>query len=462
MSSPALVRSLSMSGEVLVIGGNAAGMTAAGRAKRLDPSLQVTVVEPSHFISYSICGLPHYIFGEVENHEDLIVFTPERLKRERGIEALVRVKAVEILPGRRCVVCRHLDEDREFELSYDRLVLATGYLPEAPNVEGVALEGVLTLSRLEDGIRLRHAITAGGRSRVAVVGGGYVGLMMTHGLTKQGAQVTLLERNRQVYSQVDEDLARLIEKEMERNGVRLFLSTRVERLTGANGRVQRVTAGEVEVPADLVLLDVGIRPNTKLGAAAGVACGTSGALQTDARGQTSLAGVYAAGNCAETRNLITGRAVFSKLGTTAARQGRVVGENLAGWRSEFPGTLETSIEKVFNLSVARTGLTLRQALSAGFDADGALISHTDRAGYLSGSRPLHVKVIFDRSSRKLLGGQLIGQDAAGKRIDTMAAALTAGMRLEDLAGLDLAYAPPYGTLWDPFQIAAHAAMRGLL
>lgn len=449
-----------MSGKVLVIGGNAAGMTAAGRAKRLDPSLQVTVLELSHFISYSICGLPHYVFGEVERHEDLIAFTPEKLKRERGIEALVRVMATEILPGRRRVVCRRLDENRESELDYDRLVLATGYLPEAPNVEGVELEGVLTLSRLEDGIRLRQEVAAGSNRRVVVVGGGYVGLMMTHGLTKQGAQVTLLERNRQVYSEVDEDMARLIERELERNGVRLFLSTRVERLMGTDGRVQRVVAGEVEIPADLVLLDVGIRPNTKLGASAGIACGTSGALQADARGQTNLAGVYAAGNCAETRNLITGRPMFSKLGTTAARQGRVVGENLAGLRSAFPGTLETSIERVFNLCVARTGLTLRQALTAGFDAKGALISHTDRAGYLSGSRPLHVKIIFDKSSKKLLGGQLIGEDAAGKRIDTMAAALTAGMGLEDLARLDLAYAPPYGTLWDPFQIAAHAAMRG--
>lgn len=450
-----------MSERIVVIGGNAAGMTAASRAKRLRPDLEIAILESSHFISYSICGLPYYVSDVVARHEDLITFSPERLKAERGIEARTRVWAEEVRPGKRTVACREMDADREFEVSYDRLVIATGYVPRSPNIEGMNLDGVLSVSRLEDGIRIRHEVEKKGHKRIAIIGAGYIGLMMAHGLRSLGLEVLLVEKNRHVFSQVDEDMAELIEEELRRNGVRLVLGTPVRRLLGTGGVLEAVEIAREKTPVDLALVDVGILPNTELAERSGIPLGVSGAVQVDERGHTAVSSVYAAGNCAETVHLVSGSPLFSGLGTTAAKQGRVVGENLVGLRSTFRGTLETSIEKVFDLAVARTGLTQREALKAGFDADEVRISGHSRAGYYPESRKVWVKLIFERRTGRLLGGQVVGDESAGKRIDVLVAALTARMSLHDLAQLDLAYAPPFGTLWDPFQVAANVALRKL-
>ncbi|MFQ5737962.1 MAG: FAD-dependent oxidoreductase [Acidobacteriota bacterium] len=448
-----------MAKRVLVVGGNAAGMTAASRAKRLQPELDITILEAGPFISYSICGLPYYIAGMVERHEDLLTFTPEKLESERGIKALTGVRAEEVRPGRRSLLCTEVETNREFELDYDLLILSTGYRPRVPSMEGLELEGVWTVSRLEDGIRIQEA--AGFGSRVAIVGGGYVGLMMAHGLGRRGLEVTVFERNRHLFGQVDEDMAEVIEEELRSNGVRLMLDAPVRRLVGRNGVFEGVEMGRETYPADLALIDVGIVPNTELAERSGIGLGLSGGIQVDGRGQTALPAVYAAGNCAETRHLVSGRPIFSALGTTAAQQGRVVGENVAGRRSFFPGSLETSIEKVFSLGVSRTGLTLRQALDQGFEASCAQVTGRERAGYYPDCGPMRVKLIFERPNGRLLGGQIVAGHSAAKRIDTLVAALTAGMTLRDLSQLNLAYAPPFGTLWDPLQIAANVGRREL-
>lgn len=444
---------------IVVIGGNAAGMTAASRAKRLDPTLEITVLEASPFISYSICGLPYYLYGLVERHEELISFTPEELLSRRGIRSRLRVRAEELRPAKRTVLCVDLESGREFELEYDRAVICTGYLPRAAGIEGDQLDNVLTVSRLEDGLHIRHRVETQKLRRVAVIGGGYIGLMMTHGLRTLGLEVLLLERRSHVFRQVEPVLAEIIQEELRCQGVRLVLDCPIRRLQGEHGVLKGVEVeGQME-EVDLALLDVGVRPNADLALASGIPCGVSGAIQVDERGQTAVAGIYAAGNCAETRHLVSGKPIYSTLGTTAARQGRVVGENLAGRRSRFPGTLETSVEKVFDLCVARTGLTLSQAHRSGFQAATVFITHRDRAGYYPGSRELHVVLVFEKESGRLLGGQMVGGDSAGKRIDTLVAALTAGLSLQDLARLDLAYAPPFGTLWDPLQVAAHVGLR---
>lgn len=446
-----------MSERIVVIGGNAAGMTAASRAKRLDPGLDIQILELSHFISYSICGLPYYVSGDVASHRQLISFTPERLLRERGIRARLRTRVEEILPGRKKILCRNLEDGQEFEESYDRLVIATGYIPGVPRIEGVEGDRVLTVSRLEDGLRIRHEIEKNRVRHVAIVGAGYIGLMMAHATRKLGLDVTLVERERHVFSQVDEDISKLIEKELRANGVMLLLHETVERIDAED----RVKTDRGEFAAQLVLVDVGVRPNTRLAEKSNIACGLSGGIQVDERGQTSVYGIFAAGNCAETIHLVTKRPICSALGTTAARQGRVVGESLAGLRSSFGGTLETSVEKVFGLAIARTGLTLRQAFQAGLEADAVTISDRDRNAYYPGSRPLTIRLVFEKSGGRLLGGQLAGSELAAKRIDTLVTALTAGMSLSDLSQLDLAYAPPVGTLWDPIQIAANQGLKKL-
>ena len=450
-----------MAERILVVGGNAAGMTAASRAKRLDPALRITILESGRFISYSICGLPYALTGEVGRHEDLVAFTPQALKEERGLEARLRVQVQEILPGRRVILCRHLEAEGEFELEYDRLVLATGYVPRLPRIEGTGLEGVFTVSRLEHGIAIGERLRQGQARRAAVVGGGYIGLMMAQALRTRGLEVLLLERNRHLYNQVDDEIALEIEQELGRQGVELLLGTAVHSLRGSQGRLEAVEAGGKLHAVDLALLDVGVAPHTELARGSGIPCGMSGAVEVDERGQTLACGIYAAGNCAETRHLVTGRPIFSALGTTAAKQGRVVGENLAGRRSIFAGSLETSLEKVFGLSVARTGLTLRQALQSGFEADAVTIKARDRAAYYPGSDSIKVRLVFENRGGRLLGGQILGGDLAAKRIDTLVAALTAKMSLQDLSQLDLAYAPPYATLWDPIQVAANVGLRKL-
>lgn len=450
-----------MGERIVVIGGNAAGMTAASRAKRLDPDLDITLLELSHFISYSICGLPYYVSRIVSSHDDLISFTAETLEAKRGIKARVRVRAEEICPSRRSILCTEADTGREFELEYDGAVIATGYVPQVPKIDGLDLDKVLTVSHLEHGIRIREEIDAHRCRKVAIVGAGYIGLMMAHGLRTLGLDVLVIDRNRHVFGQVDDDMAVHIEEELRRNGVQVMLETEVRKFVGQDGVFQGVELkGEVQ-PADLALVDVGILPNTELALRSGIPCGLSGAVEVDERGQTAVSGIYAAGNCAETVHQVSGRPIFSALGTTAAKQGRIVGENLAGLRAFFRGTLETSVEKVFDLAVARTGLTLREAQASGFDAHGVQISDWSRTRYYPGSRPMHVKLIFEKRSGRLLGGQMIGDDSAGKRIDTLVAALTARLTVHEIAQLDLGYAPPFGSLWDPIHIAANAAIKKL-
>ncbi len=448
-----------MADRIVIVGGNAAGMTAASRAKRLDPGLDVTVVEASRFISYSICGLPYYVAGLIPRHEDLISFDPPRLQQERGIRAKTGLRVEEVVPSRRVLNCVEMETGDRVELPFDRLVICTGYLPKRPGIRGLELANVLTVSRLEHGIKVRELARASGNRRVAVVGAGYVGLMMAHGLAGLGLQVFLFDRHPHVFRQVDADVAELVEQELRRHGVHLFLGSPVRRLLGDNGVVEGVEVGRESYPVDFALIDVGIRPNVELAERSRIPLGLSGAVQVDERGQTAMGGVYAAGNCAETIHLVSGKPLFSTLGTTAAKQGRVVGENLAGWRSTFSGTLETSVEKVFDLAVGRTGLTLRQAIQSGFQADAVLVKARDRAGYFPGSDSVSVKLVFEKGTGRLLGGQMVGDDTTAKRIDTLVAALTARLGLDDLAKLDLAYAPPYGTLWDPIQIAANVALR---
>lgn len=450
-----------MGGSIVVIGGNAAGMTAASRAKRLNADLGITVLEAGPFISYSICGLPYYLSGLVEKHEQLVSFTPERLQTERGITARVRVRADEIYAGRSLLACTDLDSEKPFEIPYRRIVIATGYLPRIPDVEGLHLQNVFTVSRLEHGIRIKDAIKRNKLRRAAIVGGGYIGLMMAHGLRTLGLEVTLVEQNRHVFQQVDEEIAEIIEEELERNQVQVVLESRVKKMAGLNGSLQAIQIGSDVLPVDLALIDVGVVPNTLLAERSGIPCGMSGAIWVDERGQTRIRGIYAAGNCAQTVHQVSTQPIFSSLGTTAAKQGRIVGENLAGSKSFFRGSLETSVEKIFQLCIARTGLTLRQAFKAGFTAGSVFVTDRSRARYYPGSHPMHVKLVFDKSDGRILGGQIAGDDSVAKRIDTLVAALTAKMTLVELSQLDLAYVPPYGTLWDPLQIASNLALRQL-
>ncbi len=393
-----------MGESIVVIGGNAAGMTAASRAKRLDPNLEITLLEASPFISYSICGLPYYVSGMVGEHERLISFSPERLRTERGILSRTNVRVDEIYTGRSLVACTDLRSEKSFEIPYRKIVIATGYVPRVPDIDGLRLQNVFTVSRLEDGIRIRNAIKRNKLRRAVIVGGGYIGLMMAHALRTLGLEVLLVERNPHVFNQVDEEIAELIQEELRRNQIDLVLETRVRKLAGLNGAVQAVEVGPEVRPVGLAVIDVGIDPNTALAERSGIPCGMSGAIWVDERGQTRTGGVYAAGNCAQTVSQVSGQPIFSSLGTTAAKQGRVVGENLAGQTSIFRGEPGDLLGKGFPTRCRPHRSDPASGLQSRFRSQLCLRDRSQPGPLLSGRRS-HARQIDLRSRRRAYSGR---------------------------------------------------------
>jgi NADPH-dependent 2,4-dienoyl-CoA reductase/sulfur reductase-like enzyme len=444
--------------KILIIGGNAAGLTAASRAKRVDPRLNVAVIEKGSAIAYSTCGIPYFLQKMVAA-DDLISYTPESFEKERGIQVHNNTRIDEIVPSRKRVMGTRTDTGERVELAYERLLIATGVRPKIPDIPGTSLKNVFTLLNLDDALRVNEALAA--VHHVAIIGAGYVGLEMAESLHALGKTVHLYEREAHVLPGVDDDMAQIIEYELQRFGVTLTTTAKVLALVGTDKGVTGVKAasGLGIRPADMVLLDTGVAPNVELARSAGIQIGVTGGISVNAHMETNLPGIYAAGNCAETFCAIRRRPVLNYIGTVAAKQGRVAGENLAAQRTKFLGAIGTTVLKVFDLAVARTGLSTADAETESIPIVSARIESYDRASYYPSARKIWVKLIAERESRKLLGAQVAGYGEASKRIDVAATAITSGMRLEELAQLDLAYSPPYGSLWDPLLIAAQAVLR---
>src|SRR5688572_758470 len=446
--------------KIVVIGGNAAGLTAASRAKRLDPRLDVTVLERLPHIAYSTCGLP-YLLAKIVSAGQLISYSPETFESERGIKVHNLVQVNSIIPGRRRVEATHMETGEPLEFAFDKLLVATGVKPRLPDIPGTQLKNVFSVLSLEDALRIEEPLAAA--TRVAIIGAGYAGLEFAESLRALGKRVVLFEREPHVLPGVDPDIAQIIEFELRRFGVEVFTTSKVLAIVGQEGRVNGVKSATSlgVVPADLVLLDTGVAPNTNVVHDTGVQLGLTGAIAVDDFMETNVPGVFAAGNCAETRCAIRRRPVLSAIGTVAAKQGRIAGENLAGRRSKFLGSLGTTVLKIFELGVARTGLTSAEASAERLAFTSARIEADDRASYYPGARKVWIKLIVDRESRKLLGAQAAGYGDVSKRIDVAATAISGGLTIDDVAQLDLAYSPPYGSLWDPLLVAAQAVARKL-
>ena len=424
---------------LLVIGGIAAGLSAAARARRLDPALEILVLEKGATISYGACGLPYYIEGRVARPEHLIVYTPEYFRKERRITVRTGARVVSIVHARREVVLENSER-----VHYDRLVIATGARPRPVDIPGAMLPHVLTLHTLEDAERLKAYLGAKQPRRAVVIGAGYIGLEAADALRRNGLAVTVFEQGPYVLHREDAALTEAVRDRLARFRVELRV----------NKAVTLIDQGRVgDVPCDLVILSTGLRPNVEIAAEAGVELGRTGAIRVDEYMQTNLAGIYAAGDCAEAQHRVTGRPDYIPLGTTANKMGRVAGANAAGRREPFAGIVGTAIVNVFGLGVAVTGLSAEQARREGFPARSARITSRSRAGYFGG-QPITVELVADASTRRLLGGTVWGEDGAAGRINVIATALHADMRIDDLAHLDLAYSPPFSTVWDPVLIAA--------
>ena len=449
-----------MARRLLVIGGDAAGMSAASQARRLigPDDLAITVVERGDTTSYAACGIPYWVAGLVDEREHLVARRAEVFREKQHIDVRLHHEAIAIDTSARSVTVDDLDGGTELSLDYDDLLIATGAQPVPPPVDGLDTPGVFGVQTLGDGQRILDALSDRSPRHAVVVGGGYIGLEMAEAMQLQGLDVTLVDLAPQPMTTLERELGDRIADAMRTMGVDLRLGTPLTGLeSGADGWVRAVTTPDGTIDTDLVVLGTGTRPRSDLAAAAGIPIGPSRGIVTDDRQHTPVDGVWAAGDCAETTHRVSGRPVSFALGTIANKQGRIAGLNLGGAVGRFPGVLGTAVTKIHDLEIARTGLNMREADDAGLTAVVTSITAGTRAHYYPESSDMTVLLITEERTGRLLGGQIVGGPGAGKRIDVLAAALWNGMLVEDLVQMDLAYAPPFSPVWDPVLTAARSA-----
>ncbi len=426
------------SARLVVIGGVAAGMSAAARARRFDPSLSITVLEKGASVAWGACGLPYFVEGRVAALGQLVRYTPDYLRTERNLDVRTGTEVVAISHARRQVALAGGER-----IPYDRLVIATGARPER-SIDGAGQPHVFTLASMDDARRLRTYLIERRPQRAVVIGAGYLGLEMAEVLRTCGAEVTVFGSEPELLGRDDPRLTDSLRAHLERFHIGLRL----------NERVNGIEAGSVNgVPCDVVALAAGLRPNVEMAADAGVELGRTGAIRVTEHLETNLSGVYAAGDCAEAVHRLTGQPVYLPLGTTANKMGRVAGANVTGRRERFPGIVGTMIVRVCGLGIAVTGFSEHQARHHGFDAVSASIDGISKPRYFFGT-PVRVDLVAERRTGRLLGGSVIAQDDPGGRINVIAAAVTNRMTVDEFEFLDLAYAPPFAPVWDPLLVAA--------
>lgn len=444
---------------LLIIGADAAGMSAAAESRRADPNLEIVAVDRGGYASYSQCGLPYLVGGVVAEPRALVARTVEQFA-QRGIAVRLGHEALAIDPAARTVRVRELAGGAERDERYDALLLAAGATPRRLDTPGLDLAGVFQLDVMEHALALREFIARERPRRAVVVGGGYIGLEMAENLRRHDIAVRLVQRGRQLFTSADLEMTQPINAELARNDVDLSLGESVlEACEGVDGRLAHIHTSGGELDVDLLVLAVGVEPASGLARAAGARLGAAGAVAVDDRQRTSLPDVYAAGDCAEHYHRVLGRPAWIPLGTTANKQGRVAGRNMAGGDERFAGIVGSAITRIFELGVGRTGLSEREAVEAGLDSVAVTLESTDYAGYMPHAQQLSVKLVAERGRGRLLGGQVVGYGGVDKRVDVLATALYAGLTVDDLTRLDLEYAPPFNSVWDPIQAAATALLR---
>ncbi|MFI2345573.1 FAD-dependent oxidoreductase [Streptomyces sp. NPDC019443] len=445
---------------LVVIGGDAAGMSAASQARRLKgpDELEIVAFERGHFSSFSACGIPYWVGGDVPERDDLIARTPAE-HRARGIELRMRTEVTEIdAPGGR-VRSRDLETGAESWTGFDKLVIATGARPVRPALPGMDAPGVHGVQTLDDGQALLDTLARTDGRRAVVMGAGYIGVEMAEAMLKRGYEVTVLNRGEQPMATLDPDMGRLVHEAMDRIGITTVNGAGVTKiLTGPDGRVRAVATENAEYPADVVVLGIGVEPETTLARAAGLPLGAYGGLLTDlAMRVRGYENIWAGGDCVEVLDLVSGRERHIALGTHANKHGQIIGANAGGGYATFPGVVGTAVSKVCDLEIARTGLREKDARAVGLRYVTTTIESTNSAGYYPDAALMTVKMLAERRTGRLLGVQIVGRDGAAKRVDIAAVALTAGMTVEQMTALDLGYAPPFSPVWDPVLVAARKA-----
>lgn len=448
-----------MTMRVLVVGADAAGMSAASQALRRAgrDALEVVAFERGQQVSYSACGIPYWVAGDVTGADALVARTAAE-HRANGVDLRLRTEITEIDLDARTVRAAPLDGGATYQVGFDDLVLATGAVPVRPDLPGVDAPGVYGMQTLDDGAAVLAGLT-GSPQRAVVVGGGYIGIQMAEAMVRRGLAVTVVDQLPEPMPTLDPDMGALVREAMQDMGIEVLTGTPVTGLdTGPGGRVSAVVTSQGTLPADLVVLGLGVRPNTGLARAVGLPLGEHGGVLTDLQMRVpGHDGVWAGGDCVEVLHRVSHRRVHVALGTHANKHGRVIGTNLGGGYATFPGVVGTAVSKVCDLEVGRTGLREAEAHAAGFQPVTVMVRSTTRAGYFPGAEPITVKLIAERRTGRLLGAQIVGREGSGKRVDVCAVALWNEMTVEEMTSLDLGYAPPFSPVWDPVLVAARKA-----
>ena len=442
--------------KVIIIGGVAAGMSAAAKFKRLSPNDDVIVYEKGDIVSFGACGLPYYVGGFFEDSQEMIARTPEQF-RESGVEIHTKHEVIDVDFSNKKVKVKNLITDEILEENYDKLMIASGARAIIPPIKNIDLENVVTLKSMDDGDKLRELMAKDEYKKVAIIGAGFIGLEAVEAAKHRGKEVTVIQLQDRVLQEVfDKDITDLLEEELRDKGINLLLSETVVELIG-EGKVSKVKTDKREIDADIVILATGVKPNTDFLKSDEIKMLRNGAIVVDSYGRTSVEDVYSAGDCATINNLITGKESYVPLATGANKLGRIVGENLAGQNNSFQGSMSSSCIKVMDMEAARTGLSEKEVLNLGFNYKTKFITDMNQTSYYPGRERIYVKLIYDAHTRVILGGQVAGYKDAVQRCNVLAACIYAKMTTEQLGMLDLCYAPPFSRTWDVLNVAGNVS-----
>jgi len=439
--------------KVVIVGGVAGGATAAARLRRLDEQAEIVVFERSGFVSYANCGLPYYIGDVITAPEELTLQTPESFFARFRVNMKVRHEVKAIHPDRKTVSVKNLETGEEFEESYDKLILSPGAKPAQPRLPGVGLENLFTLRTVEDTFRIKDHINKHNPKSVVLAGGGFIGLELAENLRELSMDVTIVQRPKQLMNPFDADMASFIHAEARKHGVKLALGYTVEGFEEKDGGVDVLLKDSAPLHADMVVLAIGITPDTALAKEAGLELGIKGSIVVNDRMETSVPDIYAAGDAVQVKHFVTGQDTLLSLAGPANKQGRIAADNICGGDSRYPGSQGSSVIKVFDMTIATTGVNEKTAKQAGIDCDKVYLSPMSHAGYYPGGKVMTLKVVFEKGTYRLLGAQIVGYEGVDKRIDVLATAIHAGLSALQLKDLDLAYAPPYSSAKDPVNMA---------